>query len=147
MGLAGACEPEPEPAEPLWAEAFDTTASGALSGVWGSGPDDVFIVGGKTDAGEVYHFDGDTWAPQAVPASTDLLVWVFGFAPDDVFAVGVGGSAVHYDGRAWAALDTGTDADLWGVSASPMTTCGSWAVTPSWASRQSSIGTARVSRR
>ena len=29
-----------------WSEAFDTSAAGSLSGVWGTGPDDVFIVGG-----------------------------------------------------------------------------------------------------
>lgn len=87
---------------------------GALSGVWGSGPDDVFVVGGTADAAEVYHFDGADWSPHDAPA-LPLLVWSTGFGPDDVYAVGVGGGAAHWDGAAWTVLDTGVDTDLWGV--------------------------------
>jgi hypothetical protein len=81
--------------------------------VWGSGPDDVFIVGGGDDA-EIVHFDGSDWSPMEVP-EVGLLVWVFGFGPDDVWAVGVGGAVVHYDGAAWTQVDAGTTTDLWGV--------------------------------
>jgi len=114
LGLTAACEPDP--ATPRWAPAFDASAAGALSGVWGAAPDDVWIVGGRPGQGEAYHFDGAAWTPVALPAGTDLLVWVYGFAPDDVLAVGLNGTAVHFDGAAWAALETGvTDTDLWGV--------------------------------
>ena len=98
-----------------WSEAFDTSAAGSLSGVWGTGPDDVFIVGGTEAQGEVYHFDGTEWSAMAVPEGQGLLVWAYGFGPDDVYAVGVNGAMVHYDGSAWTAIETGTDADLWGV--------------------------------
>ncbi len=103
------------PSGATWSEAFDTSSAGALSGVWGTGPDDVFIVGGSDAGGEIYHFDGSDWAPQTVPDGTGLLVWSFGFGSDDVFAVGLEGSVVHYDGTAWTALDSGTDESLWGV--------------------------------
>lgn len=97
-----------------WAAAFDASGAGALSGVWGSGPDDVWIVGGDDTAAEIWHFDGGAWSEVAAPA-VGLLVWVYGFGPDDVYAVGVEGAAVHWDGDAWNVLDSGTTQDLWGV--------------------------------
>ncbi|MCB9680429.1 MAG: hypothetical protein H6733_03080 [Alphaproteobacteria bacterium] len=98
---------------PSW-EVLDAPAIGSLSGVWGAGPDDVFVVGGDDSGGAVLHGDVAGLAAMDVPA-TGLLVWVYGFAPDDVFAVGRDGAALHYDGSAWTVLDPGTDEDLWGV--------------------------------
>lgn len=98
-----------------WLPAFDTSGAGSLSGVWGSAPDDVWIVGGDDDAGEIWHFDGGGWSAATLPEGTPLLVWVHGFSATDVFAVGLDGAAVHWDGSAWSALDTGTEEDLWGV--------------------------------
>jgi hypothetical protein len=98
-----------------WETAFDTSSAGALSGVWGSGPDDVFIFGGNDTQGEVHHFDGTSWSPMDVPAGVPLLAWGFGFGANDVYAVGIDGAAVHYDGSTWSVLDSGTDQDLWGV--------------------------------
>jgi hypothetical protein len=105
----------PTPEVVQWEPAFDTSGMGAMSGVWGTGPDDVFVVGGSDGKGEVHHFDGSGWTPMTVPAEADLVVWAYGFAPDDVFAVGVKGTAMHYDGAAWTMLDSGTTEDLWGV--------------------------------
>ncbi len=103
----------------IWTRAFDVTGVGALSSVWGSGPDDVFIVGGQPDQAEIYHFDGTAWRAMRVPR-VPLLVWVYGFGPDDVYAVGLEGAAVHFDGEKWTRLDTGTNGSLWGVwGASP----------------------------
>ncbi len=107
-------EPEPAPEGVVWEEAFDTTGAGSMSGVWGSAPDDVFVVGGDEARGVVFHFDGAAWTPMEIP-EVPLLVWVFGFGPSDVYAVGVGGGAIHYDGEAWSRLETGTETDLWGV--------------------------------
>ena len=101
--------------EPLWEAAFDTAAAGPLSGVWGSGPDDVFVVGGADIQGEVYHWDGAAWAAQDVPDGVPLLVWSYGFGAEDVWSVGLDGAAVHWDGAAWTPVETGTDQDLWGV--------------------------------
>ncbi len=116
FGMDCESDPMPDP-EPVWNVAFDASGLGVLSSVWGSGPDDVFIVGGVGGAagqGEIYHFDGSAWEAMQVP-DVNLLIWVFGFGPDDVFAVGVGGGAIHYDGASWQALDSGTTEDLWGV--------------------------------
>ena len=98
-----------------WSEAFDTSTTGSLSGVWGTGPDDVFVVGGVEAQGEIYHFDGTEWSPMTVPAGQGLLVWSYGFAPDNVYSVGVNGAMVHFDGTAWSAIETGTEQDLWGI--------------------------------
>lgn len=104
-----------DPITAVWSTAFDTTSTGALSGVWGSGPEDVWIVGGREGQAEIYHFDGQNWSPAESPAGLDLLVWVYGFGPDVAFTVGTQGSAARWDGSHWEALETGTTEDLWGV--------------------------------
>lgn len=101
-------------AKPVWREAFDTSQAGDLSGVWGSAPDDVYVVGGTPDVGVVYHFDGDDWSAVTIP-QVSLLVWVFGFGSDNVIAVGEDGSALQFDGAMWRTLDTGVSEALWGV--------------------------------
>ncbi len=99
----------------VWEEAFSYEGPGALSGVWGSGPEDVWMVGGTDVEGEIFHFDGTDWTEMDPPAGTPLLVWVYGFGPDDVWSVGLDGAVVHYDGTTWTSLDSGTSEDLWGV--------------------------------
>lgn len=106
-------EPKPMPVV-AWRPAFDAAMVGSLSGVWGSGPNDVFAVGGDDAGAIIYHYDGTTWTKMDAP-KVGLLVWVFGFSPSDVYAVGVAGAAVHYDGTRWSTLDPGTTEDLWGV--------------------------------
>jgi hypothetical protein len=99
--------------EPSWSTAFDETGLGALSGVWGASPDDVFVVGGAPGDGQLMHFDGTSWAPETVPES-DLLVWVHGFG-DEVWAVGQSGSALRRRAGTGEAMVVGTAEDLWGV--------------------------------
>ncbi|MCP4503446.1 MAG: hypothetical protein GY822_26240 [Deltaproteobacteria bacterium] len=100
--------------EPTWSTAFETSEMGTVSNVWGTGPNDVFAVGGNDTRGAVMHFDGTRWSLTEIP-DTGLLIWAFGFASDDVYAVGIGGTFVHFDGSTWSILDPGTDEDLWGV--------------------------------
>lgn len=102
-------------AEPVWEEAFDTTGAGSLSGVWGSGPDDVFMVGGDGDAAAIFHWDGADWSAMDAPDGAPLMVWAYGFGADDVWAVGLDGVALRYDGATWTAVDTGLTDDIWGV--------------------------------
>ena len=125
----GGCQPGPvsppndntandnaEPVEDVvqWTADFDATGFGFMSAAWGSTPDDVFVVGGQAESGEILHYDGATWQEMNVP-DLPRLIWVFGFGPDDVYAVGEGGGALHYDGTLWSVLETPTDEDLWGV--------------------------------
>lgn len=114
---ATACTGDPDDGEDTatWTEATDVTGAGAMSGVWGTGPDDVWVVGGSPDAAAIFHHDGTDWTEEAVPAGVPLLVWVYGFASDDVWSVGTEGKIVHWDGSAWSEVDSGTTQDLWGV--------------------------------
>ena len=115
--LAAACsaEPAPETAAATWSVAFDASTAGALSGVWGSAPDDVWMAGGRPEAGEIWHFDGSSWATVPLPAGTPLLSWVYGFSATDAWAVGIKGAVLRWDGVVWKTLQSGTDQDLWGV--------------------------------
>lgn len=98
----------------VWRCVFEPEGNGALYSVWGSGPSDVFVVGGSVAQGWVYHYNGANWQKMAVPA-VPQLIWVFGFGPDDVYADGLDGTVLHYDGTAWSALTSGTTEDLWGI--------------------------------
>ncbi len=99
---------------PAW-ESLDIGPIQSLSGVWGSGSDDVFIVGGDDDQGEIHHYDGSAWSKMALPSEVGLLVWSYGFGPSDVWTVGRLGALLHYDGSTWSMVDSKTDQDLWGV--------------------------------
>ncbi|MFQ5411808.1 MAG: hypothetical protein ACE5EC_05905 [Phycisphaerae bacterium] len=145
--------PPPPPRDPPeWNAAFitdnntpmdKTDDAGALSSVWGSGPDDVFVVGGTLcsqtqppdpscpvvppfclpDKAVIYHYDGSTWKQMSVPNGTLGLVWIFGFSPTDVFAVGKCGAMIHYDGMTWSSIALPDSLkinglffpDLWGI--------------------------------
>lgn len=114
----GTCPADAGPADVAhWDFAFDNRVmdAGSLSSVWGSSPNDVYIVGGA-ELGTIVHFDGTAWERLAIP-EVPLLVWVHGTGPDDIWAVGVGGGALHFDGTTWARVETGVTGDLWGVFA------------------------------
>jgi hypothetical protein len=69
--------------------------------VWGSGADDVWVVG---TGALVTHWDGATWTEQPQPVyETSPLFTVSGTGPNDVYAVGGGGNAAaaHFDGTGW----------------------------------------------
>ncbi len=97
-----------------WTADFDAAGLGFMSAAWGSSPDDVFVVGGQEEAGEILNYNGMGWQQMNIP-DLPRLIWVFGFGPDNVYAVGEGGGALHYDGTLWSLLETPTDEDLWGV--------------------------------
>lgn len=85
----------------------ETVLDAALTffGVWGSSPDDVYLVGGDVnvaaDAGVIYHWDGATWSQMAIPAeasSKNNVFKVWGRSASEVYFVGPGGLVVTYDG-------------------------------------------------
>ncbi len=91
----------------------------SLMDVWGSGPNDVYIVGEK-DIGPlpVYHYDGSAWLPlMDGPELTVDLHGIWGSGPNDIFAVGEEGTIVYYNGSAWSEMTSGADGsfnDVWG---------------------------------
>jgi hypothetical protein len=106
--------------DPLILELSGNSVAG-LWAVGGSSATDVFAVGSTGVSWDccqnIVHYDGVSWSDMAVP---DLLlpgvllgVWVN--SADDVFAVGGGGTILHYDGTAWAVMESGTSFDLGGI--------------------------------
>ncbi len=100
-----------------------------LSAVWGSGPNDVWVVGA---AGTVLHWDGSAWATVSV-GTTQSLSAVWGSGPNDVWAVSTPGAIFHTTGfangsaewsRATEIADAGVDTAsagklsraIWGTS-------------------------------
>jgi hypothetical protein len=112
-------------------EDRSTGVDALLYGVWGSGPSDVWAVGGDPlGAGPVpaiLHWDGDAWASVPPPAAAvgRMLYKVWGSAADDVWAVGDQGVLLHWDGLAWTSVPSGTSSTLLTVNGpSPVTAVG-----------------------
>jgi len=91
-----------------------TISERGLSAIAGSGPKDIWAVGGQSGfgGGEILHFDGTKWSRD--PGSSLSLglsaVWVGG--PSEAWAVGRGvdpqrGTFLHWNGTAWSAIETG----------------------------------------
>jgi hypothetical protein len=83
------------------------------NGVWGSGPNDVWVVGASLDGlvGIAFHWDGATWTRGDV-GNVPPLWAVSGQGPDDVWAVADHGTVARWDGSTWRSTTEGTDASL-----------------------------------
>jgi hypothetical protein len=81
--------------------------------VWGSGPNDVWVVGDSLDGlvGLASHWDGTTWTRTDV-GSVPLLGAVSGQGAGDAWAVGDHGTVARWDGSTWRSTTAGTDATL-----------------------------------
>jgi hypothetical protein len=93
-------------------DALDYTGP-SLRGVWGTGPDDVWVAPYQ---GPIGHWDGTAWTTATAPASaTDTLLGIGGSRSSDVWAVGLSGLVLHYDGQTWSPSATKTTSVLWSV--------------------------------
>jgi hypothetical protein len=117
------------PTAPAWQVVYDgTTLGGAVLSAWGTGPDDVYVVGGPLgDSGfsaVAVHYDGSAWT-RLSPGGTDSFWWVSGSGKNDVWMVGENGRITHWDGSSFQEHAFATTATIWGV----------WAASPSdaWA--------------
>lgn len=108
---------------------IDEGLPAALLSVWGTGPDDVWAVGGDLRDGSgplVVHYDGAAWSRVATGADSGDLWWVYGFAGGPIFMGGTGGRILKYEGGSFTAMQTPSQATvfgIWGSSASDV-----WAV-------------------
>jgi hypothetical protein len=149
LGLAGCSEktksftydPPPEPTSRPW-----------LLDIWGSGPDDIYIVGRP---GVLLHWNGTEWALQSLGTS-ETLTAVWGSGPNDVFVVGHKGLVYHYNGSGWSQMGSGTSRNLYAVGRGPgdaVYICGelavlfrldggNWVATPDTAMLYNAAGTA-----
>ncbi len=71
-----------------------------IHGIWGTGPEDVFMVG---EVQPLWHHDGVGWTPQDARATVDLdLYGIWGDRPDRMQALGRPGfNCYFYDGQTW----------------------------------------------
>jgi hypothetical protein len=85
--------------------------------VWGSGPNDVWIVGyagAGLSEGTAFHWDGSRWTSSDVGAVNDF--WgVSGQGTDDVWAVLDHGGVERWNGSSWLLTSAGTDTSLTNV--------------------------------
>jgi hypothetical protein len=70
-------------------------AGGALSAIWGSSANDIWVT--SFISGVVGHYVGGRWEEQSTPAFAASL---WGSARDDIWGVG-SQSVFHYDGTSW----------------------------------------------
>ncbi len=96
-----------------WAPAVQVSTFDTVRGIWGSGPEDIWIVGTKSASGSPFaaHSDGVTPDGGGAPTWTELdtqslsgMYAVWGSGPNDVWAVGDYGTIRH--GSAGAELLT-----------------------------------------
>lgn len=96
--------------------ALEADQAQVALGVWGSGPDNVWFVGGDAASRAVWHHDGQLNVVD-VPAGP-MLWWVFGDEAGTLWVCGEEGQLLSRatDG-AWTTHDTGLEekAVLWGV--------------------------------
>lgn len=114
LGLAGCSEktksftydPPPEATSRPW-----------LLDLWGSGPDDIYIVGRP---GVLLHGHGTPveWDLQPLGTS-ETLTAVWGSGPNDVFVVGHKGLVYHFNGSAWSQMGSVTSRNLYAVGRGP----------------------------
>jgi photosystem II stability/assembly factor-like uncharacterized protein len=92
-----------------------------LDQMWGSGPNDVYIVG---DSGTLLHStDGaKTWTPEALGLTNENLYSVWGIGTDHVYVVGNAGGILHKQAGKWALEPSGTTESFYAAWAGDATT-------------------------
>lgn len=75
----------------LHPEWISTAVREDLTGVWGTGTSDVFVIG---DAGTCLRFDGTAWAPLPLGTTDDLRA-ISGLPSGEAWIAGAGGSLLH----------------------------------------------------
>jgi hypothetical protein len=103
---------------------MDTPGQGAVFGIWGSSPADIWAVGGEpggAGGGFAWRLEGERWVEAAgVPdaLSENAALWkVFGRGPSDVWIVGTDGNVLYWDGATLAASTTGIMESMFTVHA------------------------------
>jgi hypothetical protein len=93
-----------------------------LSGLWGSGPANLFTVGASwTDSppvGVIYHYEGAEWASAYPPTPGLESMWfqdIWGTASGELFTVGDAGTILRNEGSGWASEVSGTTQGLFGI--------------------------------
>ena len=93
-----------------WTLAYLHAGGNTLCGVWGTGLDNIFLIG---PSGTTIRFDGSGWSHERAPTRADLLA-VTGCAGQPL-AVGTLGTAVLRDPIEWRNEDAGIRRNLRGL--------------------------------
>ncbi len=102
---------------PVWSAR--TISSKILLNVWGSGPNDIYVVG---YSGLILHStDGGTGWQQEGPVTAQNLTNIWGSSSGDIWVVGFGGTLLHSTGNGtWVALTNSPTTNLllgvWGTA-------------------------------
>jgi hypothetical protein len=84
-------------------ERMPTPGTSTVFGIWGSGPEDLWAVGGDgATGGFAWRYRGEQWEEVPLPdglAASASLFKVWGRGPADVWFVGSGGTILHHDGQ------------------------------------------------
>jgi hypothetical protein len=108
-GDSRSCSPQEPTCEAEWCPVTTTHDERlGLSSVWGSGPNDVWVVGA---AGSVLHWDGSSWSSASV-GTTQSLYAVWGSGPNDVWAVSSPSAIFHTTGFANGAAEWSRATDI-----------------------------------
>jgi hypothetical protein len=90
-----------------------------IEGILILSPNDIWLA-----AGSVFHWDGVSpqaqlmWLRNAVPDPDAFIIRLWGNSPSSIYAVGNAGTIIHYDGKTWQAIKSGTTMqirDIWGA--------------------------------
>lgn len=99
-----------------------TPRNGTVFGLWGAAPDDMWAVGSvsPSSGGFAWRLNGDEWIDEpSFPSEIrdSAAMWkVFGRSANDAFVVGGKGTALHWDGSALSAVETGASTSLFNIS-------------------------------
>lgn len=102
-------------------EIVDAGLPAALIAIWGSGVDDIWVVGADSEDGigpMVLHRDHGRWSRINTGRTGDLW-WVFGFDEGPIFMGGENGMILRQDGDLMKLMETpgrATVYGIWGVS-------------------------------
>ena len=128
LPLLSGCPNGDDPQTEPW-QLVHEELPGALLSVWGTGADDVWMVGGDGRDGMgplVIHWDGVAFERVDSGLDSGALWWVFGFPGGPIYMGGEGGTIVRYESGVFTPLTTpgtATVFGIWGASPSDL-----WAV-------------------
>ena len=112
IGLIMAAGCSSDVTDPTFPETPENPVRTAFLGVWGSGPDNVWIVG---QPGLIYYWDGDIWVDQTSPTSQPLTS-VWGDDTGTLYITGHNGVILRNTGGGWTKMESGTTEDLFDIN-------------------------------
>ena len=121
-GLETSCgKPEYPEGQEGWQVLCNGERVGQLLSVWGSSPDDVYIVGGRSTTEKrpgktrVFHWNGSTLEALETPGR-ERAWWVFGTDEDHVYVFGENGLGLkRIDGGEFETFETKTEQTIFGA--------------------------------